>query len=54
MIELAQLMWLGNAVKMGDERYPKIAWKTGKMGKRPNGRPRQPCEERILDPRRWD
>jgi hypothetical protein len=38
MIELAQLRWLGNFVKMGDERYHKIAWKAKKMGKRPNGR----------------
>jgi hypothetical protein len=39
MIELAQKRWLGNVVKLGDERYAIIAWKAIKMGKGRKGRP---------------
>jgi hypothetical protein len=38
MIELAQFGYVG---RMGDERYPKMAWQATVQGKRPKGRPQQ-------------
>jgi len=37
--ELAELRWFGSIVRIGDERYPKIAWQARTEGKRPKGRP---------------
>ena len=47
MIELAQCRWFGYVVRMGDERYPKMAWQATVQGKRPKGRPQQACEGGI-------
>jgi hypothetical protein len=47
MIELAQYGWFGYIVRMGDERYPKMAWQATMQGKRPKGRPQQACEGGI-------
>jgi hypothetical protein len=33
MTKSAQLRWIGNVVRIGDERYPEIAWKARKNGK---------------------
>ena len=35
MAELAQLRWSGYVVRMGDERYNKMAWQFRTHGKRP-------------------
>jgi hypothetical protein len=29
VIELAQLRWFGHVVRIGDERYPRMAWEEG-------------------------
>jgi hypothetical protein len=50
MIKLAQLRWFGHVVRMGEERYPKMAWQArtqGTHGKRPKGRLRQTWKEGI-------
>jgi hypothetical protein len=54
MIELTQLRWFGRVIRMGDERYPKMAWQARTQRKRPKGRHRQYWEEgtqRILKER---
>jgi hypothetical protein len=35
MIELAQFGWFRYVVRMGDERYPKMAWQARMQGKDP-------------------
>jgi hypothetical protein len=37
--ELAELRWFGNIVRMGEERYPKMAWQARTQGKSPKGGP---------------
>jgi hypothetical protein len=37
MTELAQLRWFGH-LRMGDERYPEMAWQARIQGKIPTGR----------------
>ena len=32
IIELAQFRWFGHTVRMGDERYPKMAWQARTQG----------------------
>jgi len=39
MTELAELRWFGYIVRMGDERYTRMAWQAEMQGKRPKGRP---------------
>jgi hypothetical protein len=35
MIELAQFKWFGYVIRMGDDRYPKMAWQAQMQGKDP-------------------
>jgi hypothetical protein len=39
MRELAELNWFGNIVRMGDKRYPKMAWQARTQWKNHKGRP---------------
>jgi len=43
--ELAQLNWFGHVVKLGDEKYSKMAWDTRTQGKTYTGRSWQTWEE---------
>lgn len=47
MIELAQLRWFGQVVRMGNERYTKMPWQARTQRKRTKRRPRQNWEEEI-------
>jgi hypothetical protein len=47
MIELTQLRWFGSIVRMGDERFLKMAWQARTQRLRPKGRQRQAWEETI-------
>jgi hypothetical protein len=45
MIELAQYRWFGYVVRIGDERYPKMAWQATMQGKRPKEDPSRLVKE---------